>query len=85
MPYHFNPVITPNHFRPGALSKSVKEYIFTKHGHTKDLDFYLGQHTEQDDKDFKKMIESIAIQDQIKNISIKDYLPEFYSLIQNSV
>lgn len=83
--YYFNPVINPNHFRPGALPKSVKEYIFTKHGHTKDIDFYLGHHTEQDDKDFKKMIELIAIQDQIKNISIKDYLPEFYSLIQNSV
>jgi sulfatase maturation enzyme AslB (radical SAM superfamily) len=85
LPYHFNPVTNPGYFRPAALPKIVKEEIFKKYGHTKDLDFYLGQHTEQDDKDFKKLLEVIVIQDQVKNISGRDYLPEFYDLILNSV
>jgi sulfatase maturation enzyme AslB (radical SAM superfamily) len=80
--YHFNPVINPSHFRPSALPRTVKEYIFKKFGHTKDLEFFIGSpHTDQDDKDFYTMLDRISLQDQVKNISIKNYLPELADLI----
>jgi organic radical activating enzyme len=85
LPYHFNPIINPSYLRPAALPKQIKEHIFKRYGRTKDLDFYLGQHTDQDDKDFAKMLEVLVVQDRIKNISGRDYLPEFFNLILNSV
>lgn len=79
--YHFNPVINPGHFRPGALPKAVKDFLFSKQGHTKDLNFLLGStNTSQDDVDFKKLLEVIHLQDSVKGISIHDYLPEFCQL-----
>jgi len=81
--YHFNPVIFPAYFRPGALLSAVKQIIFDKFGRTDDLNFFIGNHTEQDDKDFTRMLAVIKQQDSMKNISIKDYLPEFYNLIQD--
>ena len=78
----FNPVIYPSHFRPSALPKTVKEYIFKKFGYTKDLEFFIGSpHTDQDDKDFNTMLDRIQLQDQVKDISIKNYLPELADLI----
>ncbi len=80
--YHFSPVINPVHFRPGALPRSVKDEIFKRHGHTKDLDFLLGsQHNQQDDADFENLLKHIKKQDQVKGISIHDYLPEFCKLV----
>ena len=80
--YHFSPVINPVHFRPDALPRSVKDEIFKRHGHTKDLDFLLGsQHNQQDDADFENLLKHIKKQDQVKGISIHDYLPEFCKLV----
>lgn len=79
--YHFNPVINPGHFRPAALPKAVKDSLVSKHGLTKDLEFLLGTtHTDQDDTDFKKLLEIIHIQDSVKDISIHNYLPKFCQL-----
>jgi len=80
--YHYNPVITPRYFRPGALPANAKQKIFDKFGHTKDLEFIIGAHTEQDDKDFARALVEIQKQDGVKNISIKDYLPDFCRLIE---
>lgn len=80
--YHFNPVDEPKHFRPSALPKIVKEEIFKKYGHTKDLTYFIGgQHTDDDDTDFAKMLDIISKQDVVKGISYKDYLPEFANLL----
>ena len=79
--YHFNPVIDPAYFRPSALPSAVKQIIFDKFGKTADLNFFIGNHTEQDDKDFTRMLTVIKQQDSMKNISIKDYLPELIELI----
>lgn len=80
--YHFNPVISPFHFKPSALPKAVKEEIFKKYGKTADLEFFIGpEHTAKDDEDFAKMLAVIKDQDRVKGISINDYLPEFCQLI----
>ena len=79
--YHFNPIINPGHFRPSALPRQIKDEIFTRSGRTKDLDFFIGTHSDQDDQDFEKMLEVIKLQDSVKGISIADYLPEFYKLL----
>ena len=79
--YHFSPVINPRHFRPSALPRAVKDKLVNKYGLTKDLEFLLGTaHTEQDDADFKKLLEIVHVQDSVKDISIHDYLPEFCQL-----
>lgn len=80
--YHFNPVVTPSCFRPSALPKNVKEEILEKSDKTKDLEFFIGkEHTVEDDNDFVKMLGIIKQQDQVKGISIKNYLPELCQLI----
>lgn len=80
--YNLNTVIGPSHFRPTALPKNVKEKLLEKNSKTKDLAFFIGkEHTVRDDNDFIKMLSIIKQQDQVKGISIKDYLPELYELI----
>lgn len=80
--HHYNPVINPSHFRPQALPLKVKEKIFDKFGRTTDLLALLGTtHTKQDDEDFHTMLLTIKQQDDIKGISLKDYLPDFWNLI----
>jgi len=81
--YHYNPVISPSHFRPSALPAHAKEKILlSANNQSKDFDFFLGQaHSDQDDIDFNTMMEVVAKQDYVKGISFKDYLPEFAKLI----
>lgn len=80
--HHYNPVINPSHFRPAALPNKTKHQLFEKFGRTKDLEFFIGsQHTDKDDEDFEYMLKEIKRQDALKQISIKDYLPEFCELI----
>lgn len=80
--YILNPVISPDYFRPGALVESVKQNIFDMQGITKDLDFFLNtKNSLQDELDFHRMLAEIKLQDSWKEITIKDYLPEFYNLI----
>ena len=82
LPYHFNPIINPSYLRPSALPKNIKEEIFKKYGHTKDLDFFLGQHTEQDDRDFETLLGKLQQQDAAKGIKMQDYLIELYNLLK---
>ena len=43
------------------------------------------QHSVDDDANFSRFLIEIQQQDRLKNISIKDYLPEFYELIKESI
>lgn len=80
--YHFNPVVNPKHFRPNALPQKIKQQIFDRFGRSKDLDFFIGsEHTDKDDQDFAKLLEVISRQDKIKNIKLKDYMPEMWDLM----
>jgi hypothetical protein len=79
--YHYNPVINPTYFRPGALPKSVKEEIFRKRGRSQDLEFFIGTHTDKDNYDFTRFLKIIKKQDEVKGICMVNYLPEFCELI----
>ena len=80
--YHYNPVISPKHFRPSALPLHVKEMLLQRHGHIPSMRFFLeGSHKDSDDTDFLQMKEQLVLQDKIKKINIRDYLPEFCDLI----
>ena len=79
--YHHNPVIDPQHFRPGALPIYAKKKILDKFKNNKYLELSLSNHTDQDDKDFSQFLKIIKKQDQAKKIDMIDYLPEFCELI----
>jgi sulfatase maturation enzyme AslB (radical SAM superfamily) len=64
----------PDHFQPSALPESIKDIIVAR---DPDIEKLLGKHTEQDDQNYQKFLAEIQKQDSWKEISIKDYLPEF--------
>lgn len=80
--YHYNPVTFPSHFSPSALPKLIKNKLLDRHNYAKEMEFFIGKpHTKKDDLDYEKMLEAIKKQDQVKGISIQDYLPEFCSML----
>ena len=84
--YHFNPVNEPVYFRPSALPVNIKEAILKKFNYSDDLKFLIAlEHAARDDEDFNKMLDVTVKQDLVKGIAIKDYLPEFYTLINSTV
>lgn len=74
--HNHNLVTYPNHFSVDALPKKIKL------GLKQEL---FRQHSDDDDINFSLFLKEIQQQDQLKNISIKDYLPEFYELIKESI
>ena len=86
LPYNYNPVIYPGHFKPSALPESIKMAIFNKYGRTEDLESFLGApHSDQDDINFAKMLSVISKQDNVKGISYTNFLPELASLISSNL
>jgi sulfatase maturation enzyme AslB (radical SAM superfamily) len=81
--YHYNPIINPGHFRPAALPLAVKKEIIARLGANADMDFYVGSHSEQDDRDYEQMIKTVIMQDRAKAISIRDYLPAFCNMLDD--
>lgn len=77
--YINNLVYYPVHFRPAALSLSVKEKIKQQINHPDVLKF-LSSHTTTDEQDFVNAKTEIQKQDAIKGINIAEYLPEFAKL-----
>ena len=75
-----NPVYTPTHFRPSALPQSVKNKILSQ-GCSTELQSFLSQHSSADDQDYQRFQQEIRCQDQWKNISMQDYLPELVQLL----
>ena len=74
--HNHNLVTYPSHFSIYALPEKIKL------GLKQEL---FGQHNVDDDANFSLFLKEIQQQDQLKNISIKDYLPEFYELIKESI
>jgi sulfatase maturation enzyme AslB (radical SAM superfamily) len=64
----------PAHFQPSALPESIKDRIIARDPGVAKL---LGKHTDQDDRNYQQFLFEIQKQDSWKEISIKDYLPEF--------
>lgn len=85
--YTVNLVTYPAHFSIHALPLAVKQQILTKFAHN-NVQFpavdYLANHNEQCDELFSTACTSIAQQDQLKNISIVDYIPDVAAIFGGS-
>ena len=74
--YNYNIVSEPNYFSLNALPEKIKLELNQE---------LFRQHCIDDDNNFSLLLKEIKHQDQLKNISIKDYLPEFYEIIKENI
>lgn len=77
--YNHNIVEFPLHFSINSLPEQIKLSLPDQ---VKDL---LRNHLPEDDVRFASMINEIKLQDKLKNISINDYMPEMYKIIQENI
>jgi sulfatase maturation enzyme AslB (radical SAM superfamily) len=77
--YLTNPVYSPAHFRPESLSAEIKQQL--RQQHNSDAISQWLAHSPNDDRLFEKFQVEIAKQDSMKNISMRDYLPELAALL----
>lgn len=73
-------VTTPEYLTPFSLSHSVKQKILSN-TENQSLKNWLSRHNDQDEKNFVLMLEEIKKQDELKQIKIYDYMPEFSDII----
>lgn len=74
--YANNPVYYPAWLQPRALPVHVKEHLRAVLTPA-DYATYIGEsHSEADQRNFEEFLKQIKRQDQLKGISIKNYLPE---------
>lgn len=78
--YAIGPVYFPKHFRPQSLSSTVKQQLSQR----ADSDAMLPwlTHSPDDEKHYRQFQKEIAKQDSMKNISMRDYLPELAELLK---
>jgi sulfatase maturation enzyme AslB (radical SAM superfamily) len=79
MNYLINVVYSPAHFQPSALPQQLKTIVSEKNP---SLEYLLNTHTDQDQQNYQQFRAEIIKQDQWKNISIKNYLPELAELLK---
>jgi hypothetical protein len=80
IPYNYNLVYTPTYFRPTALTLEIKQKILLKKQHPNIVSLLSQPTTEQDQTNYAEFRKQLQLQDQMKNISIEQYLPELFSL-----
>jgi hypothetical protein len=80
LPYLENIVYDPVHFSPKSLNQTIKNQIL-KSLNDPTSQTFLSNHSESDEANYRQFLLEIEKQDNLKNISIKDYLPEFANLI----
>jgi len=78
--YLINPVYCPTHFRPQSLPADVKQHL-AQQADGDAIQSWL-THSPTDNEQFKQFQIEIAKQDSMKNISIRDYLPELVALLK---
>jgi len=78
--YLVNPVYFPGHFRPESLPAKIKQQLSQQHDSAA-ISQWLAQ-SPSDDQLFAKFQFEIAKQDRMKNISMRDYLPELAELLK---
>jgi sulfatase maturation enzyme AslB (radical SAM superfamily) len=76
--YNYNLVSYPDYFSPASLPLEIKNQLGN------DI-VPSATHSVTDDDNFIKACTEIQTQDTLKKIKIKDYLPEFYNLIPQSL
>jgi hypothetical protein len=81
--YLENVVYDPVYFSPKSLSKSIKQKIILSTD-SKLVHDMLSQHSASDDINYQACLKQIQFQDQLKNIRIQNYLPEFWELTQSA-
>ncbi len=72
LPYNHNLVSHPQHFSINSLPKQVKNQLP-----------FVREHRAEDDEYFAMFVKEIEKQDQLKKISIKDYLPALSKVIDD--
>jgi hypothetical protein len=80
--YLENPVYDPAHFAPQSLPESIKQKILQS-SNLSLTQSVLSQHSSNDDNNYQECLKQIQFQDQLKNIHIQDYLPEFWELVKS--
>lgn len=76
--YNHSIVKHPSYFSVNSLPESVKTSLPNK------VKTFIKNHSPEDDVRFALMIKEIQLQDKLKNISIKDYMPEMDKIIQEN-
>lgn len=77
--YINNIVVTPRHFRPGALPQQIKLKIIEL-TQSQEIGNFLKNHASTDIQDYNRLLAAIREQDSWKGISITDYLPDFVAI-----
>lgn len=78
--YLVNPVYDPAHFQPRALPQSIKQQL-AQYLNDEEVVAWL-THSSEDDKRYTRFQAEVVKQDSMKNISIRDYLPELVGLLK---
>ena len=78
--YLVNPVYDPAHFQPRALPQSIKQQL-AQYLNDEEVGAWL-THSSEDDKRYTRFQAEVVKQDSMKNISIRDYLPELVGLLK---
>lgn len=81
IPYNYNLVYNPAYFRPTALTSDIRQRILQKKNHPEIISLLSQPCTEHDQQDYIEFRKQLDLQDQMKNISIEQYLPELFSLL----
>lgn len=77
--YHCKPVMLPSVFRPSNVSLLFKDHILKHTRHANEIQSFI--QGDFNETQWKLLKSEIARQDQLKNISISDYLPEVFHYI----
>lgn len=77
--YNQNMVSEPEWFSVNSLPSQVKNKL------PKETQHLLRKHLPQDDDNFAKFITQIQLQDNLKNISINNFMPEVYKMIKENI
>lgn len=84
IPFANNPIYRPAWLQPRALPVEIKK-VLKDRLNAQDYSTYIGEHTEQDELNFKQMLVEIKKQDTAKGITIAEYLPELSQYISSLV
>lgn len=79
--YSDNLVYNPVYFRPGALSRKIKDHILKQQTNESITHFLLKNHTPEDEQHYQLFKQKIHEQDCWKSIHMENYLPELCELL----
>jgi len=80
--YLENPVYDPVYFHARSLSQKIKNKILSSTNDTL-VTSLLKNHSDSDDLNYQEFLKQIKFQDSLKKIDVRDYLPEFWNLVDN--